>query len=357
MTEAVVDDIVAVLPPLLQALEGLGFVARHLHPPDFGSVMQLAGTPDEALRAARPRLAGWDDRFADLHEPLHAASRHALDAFGSLRAVAAGDGDLMDVFRALRHLPRALEALYPLAAMLPPVSSFYLDPARRDDAGLTARLAAPKHPDAGLFHHANAESERGGFSLYVPEYYTPERAWPVVMALHGGHGHGRLFLWSWLREARSRGAILVAPTAHGRTWALTGEDVDTPNLLRILDQLRSGWTVDPTRLLLTGLSDGGTFCYLSGLDAASPFTRLAPVAASFHPIIVATADANRLRGLPIRIVHGAKDWMFPVELARRAQRSLSAAGADAGLHEIADLSHTYPHEINVELLAWLNEER
>ena len=53
----------------------------------------------------------------------------------------------------------------------------------------------------------------------MPEYYTPDRAWPLVMALHGGSGNGRGFLWSWLRDARSRGAILVAPTATGNTSA------------------------------------------------------------------------------------------------------------------------------------------
>ena len=37
MSEAVVDDIVAVLPPLLQSLEALGFIARHLNPPAFAS--------------------------------------------------------------------------------------------------------------------------------------------------------------------------------------------------------------------------------------------------------------------------------------------------------------------------------
>jgi len=47
MSEAVVDDIVAVLPPLLQSLEALAFVARHLNPPEFGAVMEAAGTPDE----------------------------------------------------------------------------------------------------------------------------------------------------------------------------------------------------------------------------------------------------------------------------------------------------------------------
>ena len=57
MSEAVVDDIVAVLPPLLHSLEALAFIARHLNPPDFDSVMEAAGQPDQALQAVRPRLA------------------------------------------------------------------------------------------------------------------------------------------------------------------------------------------------------------------------------------------------------------------------------------------------------------
>ena len=69
-------------------------------------------------------------------------------------------------------------------------------------------------------HVANDTGERGGYSVYVPEDYDPARAHPLVMALHGGSGHGRLFLWSWLREARGRGVILVAPTAIGDTWSL-----------------------------------------------------------------------------------------------------------------------------------------
>ncbi len=63
MSEAVVDDIVAVLPPLLQSLEALGFIARHLNPPEFDSVMEAAGQPDQALQAVRPRLADWPEAF------------------------------------------------------------------------------------------------------------------------------------------------------------------------------------------------------------------------------------------------------------------------------------------------------
>ena len=67
------------------------------------------------------------------------------------------------------------------------------------------------------------------------------------------------------------------------------------------------------------------------------------------------ADARRLRGLPVYLVHGRLDWMFPVQTARQTQGLLSAAGARVIYREIDDLSHTYPREINAELLGWLNE--
>src|SRR6266702_4495610 len=221
MTEAVVDDIVAVLPPLLNALEALGFFGRHLHPPAFASVMNAIGAPDEALQTARGAIGEWPEQFAGLRNRLDGACNETLAAFAGLREVERGNGDLVAVFRTLRHVPRALEALYPLSVQFPPVSSF--------------------------FHDHNEPGSRGGFSVYVPEYYTPDRAMPLVMALHGGSGNGRGFLWSWLRDARSHGAILIAPTATGNasnsktTWALTGEDTDTPNLLRILASVRSRW--------------------------------------------------------------------------------------------------------------------
>jgi phospholipase/carboxylesterase len=65
------------------------------------------------------------------------------------------------------------------------------------------------------------------------------------------------------------------------------------------------------------------------------------------------ADAERLRGLPIHIVHGRLDWMFPAQVARQAREALAAAGADVTYRELDDLSHTYPREINAEILRWL----
>ena len=355
--DMVIDDLMVLLPALLRSIDALRFISRYLDPPEFPAIMQAVGAPDEELRVARARLGQWPERLTDVRDQLDSAADAALAAFSELREAQAQGSDFRAVFRALRHTARAQEALYPLAAKLPPVSSFFLDHAMKDDSALQTALAAvPENDKTGIFHVDNERGSRGGFSLYVPETYSPDRAWPLVMALHGGTGNGRAFLWNWLRDARSQGAILVTPTATGQTWALMGDDNDTPNLDRILDFVRRGWAIDPARLLLTGLSDGGTFCYVSGLLNASPFTHLAPIAASFHPLLAAAADADRIRGLPIYLAHGRLDWMFPVELARQARASLGGAGAAVTYREIEDLSHCYPYEENAAILAWLRAD-
>ena len=139
MSEAVIDDVVAVLPPLLQSLESLGFIARHFHPPSFDRVMDAAGQPDEELSAVRSQLSNWPAEFSDIQRALETASDAALAAFSGLRAVRAGQGDMTLAFRALRQLPRAEEALYPLAAKFPTVSSFFLNPELCDDADQIGR--------------------------------------------------------------------------------------------------------------------------------------------------------------------------------------------------------------------------
>lgn len=351
MNDRELDDLVAFLPPLLQALERLGFVARHLHPPNVEAVMAVIGDPETVLRAQARRLDAWPAELAHIRDSLAAATGAALAALEGLRAAPQDPDGLTAIFRALRHLTKAQEALYPLAHGLGPVSRFFLDPTHREDADLSRRLArAEPGPDTGVLHYDSAPEARGGFSAYVPEYYDPEIAWPLVIALHGGSGNGRSFLWSWPRDARSRGVIVAAPTAIGRTWSLTGQDHDTPNLARLVGYMSGRWNIDPGRILLTGMSDGGTFSYVSGLEPTSPFTHLAPVSAAFHPMLASFADPARITGLPIHIVHGALDWMFPVDMAREAAQALTQAGADVTYLEIDDLSHTYPREANACIL-------
>jgi len=354
--DALQDSLAALIPRVLNALDRLETITRRMHPPLLPELAASLGPDDRELSAALDEVRGasWPETLGPFRDQIVLASESVLRAHAGLREAAGSPSGTFGAYRATRQQYRAIEALYPLTAALPSINRFFIEPALRDDAALLSRIeAARPRPDTGVCHFDNEIGSRGGFSVYVPEYLTSDTPVPVVFALHGGSGHGRIFLWSWLREARSRGVILVAPTASGETWSLMEPEVDSLHLSRILDYVREHWTVDPKKLLLSGMSDGGTFTLLSGLDSFSPFTHLAPVAASFHPLLVTMTEPERIRGLPVYLVHGALDWMFPVQTGRTAHQALSMAGANIVFREIADLSHTYPRDENGAILDWL----
>ena len=355
-TDPQVEALTGVLLPLLSALDGLQFAQRHLYPP---LLPQLAARVEGLSQPLSDGLAAfqaleWPAHMNSFRQCLETAvemTRRGID--GLVQAQDEPEG-IMTAYRGLRHIPRAMEALYPLTRGLPPVSRFFLeDDAGADPALLQRLVQATGGPgEVGVMHADNERQSRGGFSLYVPEYYDAAAPCPLVMALHGGTGHGRAFLWSWLKEARSRGLIVIAPTARDTTWSLMPPDIDTESIEAMLAWVRDKWNVDASRMLLTGMSDGGTFTYVSGLRAASPFTHLAPIAASFHPMMLDFLDGPGIEGRKIYLTHGKLDWMFNIEVARVAHTVLSQAGAKVEYREIEDLSHTYPREENARILDW-----
>jgi phospholipase/carboxylesterase len=358
-SEPAIDAVAALVPATLKALQALEFAGRHLAPQTLPQLIDaISGRDDEANAAlAQSRQLEWPGRLKPVRDCLEPAAETAAQGIVALRAAAAAPQPIVAAYRAVRHYAKAAESLYPLSPFLKPVSQFFLEASRRDDAGLLDRLAAADlaREKVGVMHVGGPSGTRGAFSLYVPEYYDAATACPVVVALHGGSGNGGAFLWSWLREARTRGLILLAPTATGSTWSLMEPDADGAEIDRMVDYVAREWSIDRGHMLLTGMSDGGTFTYVLGLREGCAFTHLAPIASAFHPLLAAMAHSGRVKGLPIHIVHGAQDWMFPSHTAAMAERVLQQAGANVVYREIADLSHTYPRDENGRILDWFLE--
>ena len=354
--EPSVEVIARLTPAILRGLHALEFASRHVSPTSLQELTKaVAGRNDDLAGVlAASRDAAWPERLGPVRQCLERAGNATLAGLTSFIASVDESQPIVAAYRALRNYSRAAEALYPLAAHLKPVSQFFLETSARDDEATLARFAAidPAREGVGFMHVDGPAGMRGCCSLYVPETYDPAKAYPLVVAMHGGSGNGAAFLWSWVREARTRGIIVIAPTARGGTWSMMEPEVDGPNIDRMVDQVSSDWNVDPAKMLLTGMSDGGTFTYVLGLRSGCRFTHLAPVAAAFHPMMMTFAEPGRVLGLPIRIVHGTQDWMFPPEMAQAAERALQQAGADVSYREIADLSHTYPRDENAALLDW-----
>ena len=354
MDERYLQALSSITAATLTALAAVEQTLRHLDPPRLPALRERlaphagrletvlsefrAITPPEELRAFHDQLA----EGADL----------ARRAIGLLHETPPPADTVPRVLAGMRAFCRAQESLYRLR-FFPPLARWFVEPPLHE----RAEALDPEPPAGvrvGVMHtDGNDPDARGGFSLYVPERYDGSRPWPLVVALHGGAGSGRDFLWTWLREARSRRFLLMAPTSRGATWSLAGPDVDAPALRSMVEYVSSEWRADPQRILLTGLSDGATYALRCGLRSDSPFTALAPVSGVLTPAALLDAG-TAIAGRRIHLVHGARDWMFPIEAARAARDALQAAGADLTFREIDDLSHTYPREENARILAWFD---
>lgn len=265
--------------------------------------------------------------------------------------------DMQDVvtraMRSFRRICRIQEKLYSIRATSPELNRFFLEPQAYDRAPKPD--PKPQHGVPVGLQHVGLENgyyARGALSLYVPESYDETVAWPLVIALHGGFGHGRDFIWTWLREARSHGYVLMAPTSIQTTWSLFDPDLDGAALISMLDYVKNRWNIDTAQILLTGISDGATFALVNALQPKPPFTAFAPIAGVLPPL-----DLKAVRNRRIYWVHGALDWMFPVQSARTGADALNSAGAEVMFRVIDDLSHTYPREENGPILDWFTSGR
>jgi phospholipase/carboxylesterase len=233
--------------------------------------------------------------------------------------------------------------LYPVRLALPAFQRYWLL-----DGGDIAAYEPPATacaPDSGIHHHT-IDRYRGAYTSYVPEYYRPERSWPLIIAMHGANGNDEDFLWTWLKYAKSRGYMLLSAKSFGATWY----PWDAPSLLLMLEDMQTRYAIDPGRILLTGLSDGGSFGYDVGFAFPERFAGLAVVAGILRPH-QRSPQASRL---PVYIAHGARDQLFPVQFIRMVATKLRDWGHHVTYHELPDFGHAYPSGENAAILDWFD---
>lgn len=337
-------------------LAGLEAAQRRLHPPQLAGLREMLAPHRDALGQAQRVFAEAqpEPQLKDFHHSFVAGSGYALEAVSLFCQAVPEQQAITNVLVSMRAFALSLENLYPLHRF-PPLGRYFVEEAFRDR--VEALDASPRDGVSVGLHYSgpdSSDSERGQFCLYVPESCDGEKPLPLVVALHGGAGNGRGFVWTWLREARGRGFLVLAPTARGDTWSFANPGYDGDMLRSMVSYVCERWPVKRSSVLLTGLSDGATFTLIEGLREGSPFTALAPFSGVLHPAVLGGAGAHMAAGKRIYLVHGALDWMFPVELARMAHQLLGDAGAEVIFRELADLSHTYAREENASLLPWFD---
>ena len=169
---------------------------------------------------------------------------------------------------------------------------------------------------------------------------------PTVLALHGGMGSADVMRTTsgFDDVARAHGFMVVYAEGTnfggGRHAWNTGfllrrqvQDADDLAYLdKLIDTLIRDYAADPTRIYMTGGSNGGMMTFVYAVARPERLAAIAPVVASMF-----TFEKVPQRPVPILIINGAQDEEVPLEggmsrnpLVRRAQECAVQAAAGRG---------------------------
>jgi predicted peptidase len=148
------------------------------------------------------------------------------------------------------------------------------------------------------------------YQVFVPRAYAASRSWPLVVFLHGVGENGTdgdqqlaAGLPPYvLANAATFPSFVLAPQCKG-PWKFVGEDERV--LLEAVRAAQREWRIDPERLYLTGLSQGGCSTFDLGAKHPSLWAGLVVVCGAGYP-----DQAGKITA-PIWIFHGERDPSVP----------------------------------------------
>ena len=183
------------------------------------------------------------------------------------------------------------------------------------------------------------------FAVNVPGTYDPARRYQVRIQLHGGVG----------------GRATSAPVGNGTVGALTGAEqiyivpyawADEPwwsndqvlNLAAIVDRVKRVYNVDENRVVLSGVSDGGTGALYVAMRDTTPFASTLPLNGYLMVLALRDIDdglvfANNLRNKPIFAVNGGRDPLYPTRVVEPYIEHLKRGGVTVDYHPQPNAAH------------------
>jgi predicted peptidase len=232
---------------------------------------------------------------------------------------------------------------------------------------LAATVAAGPGPAADSGRFVERTIRVGGtshrYAVWLPPGHSNGRAWPAIVFLHGA-GESGADGWKPTRVGLGP-AVVSAP----QRWPFVvlfpqkpREDEEWEEregmVLGVLKRSRREFRLDPGRIALAGLSQGGHGAWVFGARHAALWSCLVPVCGYGRPRTL----AGRVATLPLWAFHGAlDDQVEPDETRRivaavrdeRTRRGLDPAAARFTLYPDANHNSWDPAFAEPDLPGWL----
>lgn len=209
--------------------------------------------------------------------------------------------------------------------------------------------------------------------VWLPESYDPAKSYGLIVALHGGvtgtpleakdgapgEYMASLFVDSLPVALRDQTVILGAsagvPETHEAAawWWADGQR----NVLHFVHEVKRRVNIDENKVLVSGLSDGGSGSFGFAYRMPDAFAGYFPMIG--HPL-VPTADGQpvfleNLKGSNIYAFNGGKDPLYPTRIVKPLYDQANGVGASIRFKEYPDLGHSVGPVIKDELKIFADE--
>jgi hypothetical protein len=180
--------------------------------------------------------------------------------------------------------------------------------------------------------------------LVVPASYDPARKYQVRFQLHGGimredpslRGDG---------SVRLAGAEQIYIMPAGWNEAPWWSDAQTASLRAILEDVKREYNVDENRVVVSGVSDGGTGAFYVAMRDTTPYASFLPLNGYVLVLrnpgleIRTSLFLNNLRNKPLYIVNGGRDPLYPTEAVEPSIGFLNGLGVKIAYRPQAEAGH------------------
>ncbi len=205
---------------------------------------------------------------------------------------------------------------------------------------------SPAQPPAHLLD--DYDSTKQSYELFVPERYSPDKSWPVVLFVSpGNRGTG---FQQWQQVCRREQIIFASPHAAGNNTPM-------PRRIRIvmdvLDDLRRRYNVDPDRTYVGGFSGGGRVACSIAFALPEYFGGVLPVCAGGELREESSLRRRVVDRLSVAQLTGESDFNRG-ECERLHQTELSGVGVRCRTWIAPKLGHAIPNaDVFAEAFDWL----
>lgn len=214
-----------------------------------------------------------------------------------------------------------------------------------------------KKPETGFLDRTVAV---GGttykYQVFVPDDWTKQKKWPVILFLHGAGERGddgliqtEVGIGTAIRRDRTRfPAIVVMPECRKNVW--WSESTMANMAMAALAAAQKEFRGNATRIYLTGLSMGGYGTWYLAGKYPGKFAAIAPICGGILVPDMArqqsaddnspyTEAAKKIGKTPVWIFHGGDDPVVPVTESRRMNDAMKALGGEVRYTEYPGLGH------------------